>query len=48
MRIFLLGDSFTYNLFEKEFEKIINDTIAPYDYEYIMFKYVNYFYEKEK
>lgn len=48
MRIFLLGDSFTYNLFEKEFEKIINNTIAPYDYEYVMFKYVNHFYKKEK
>lgn len=48
MRIFLLGDSFTYNLFEKEFEKIISNKIAPYDYEYEMFKYVNQFYEKEK
>ena len=48
MRIFLLGDSFTYNLFEKEFEKIVNNKIAPCDYEYIMFKYVKQFYEKEK
>jgi hypothetical protein len=47
MRIFLLGDSFTANLFQTEFKKIINNKITPEDYNYNMFKYVNTFYQKQ-
>jgi hypothetical protein len=47
MRIFLLGDSFTANIFQTEFEKIINNRIVPTDYDLNMFKYVNTFYQKE-
>lgn len=47
MRIFLLGDSFTNNIFQAEFEKIINNRIVLNDYKYEMFKYVNTFYQKQ-
>jgi len=47
MRIFLLGDSFTNNKFQEEFERIINNKIIAENYNYDMFKYVNTFYQKQ-
>ena len=36
MRIFLLGDSFTNNKFQEEFERIINNKIIAENYNYDM------------